>query len=134
MPKECYPSLPRFAEGARRDRDCRTKRSSLKDLRTFPDPVRDEVGFALYLAQMGSRGENTKVLKGFSGAGVIEVLEDYDGDTYRSVYTVKFKNAVYVLHCFQKKSKSGSELPKQDKDLINSRLQAAQKHAKEDES
>jgi phage-related protein len=99
--------------------------SSLKDLKTFPDEVKDEMGFALYLAQIGSKGENAKVLKGFGGAGVLEVIEDYDGDTYRAVYTVKFKNVVYVLHCFQKKSKSGSELPKQDKELINSRLQAA---------
>lgn len=105
--------------------------SSLEDLKAFPDEVKNEVGHALYLAQAGSKHDSAKVLQGFGGAGVLEVVEDHGGDAYRAVYTVKFKNAVYVLHCFQKKSKKGSELPREDRALIESRLKAAVKHAKE---
>ncbi len=100
--------------------------SSLKDLRAFPDEVMDEIGHALYEAQRGGKHEAAKPLKGFKGAGVLEVVENYDGDTYRAVYTVRFAEVIYVLHCFQKKSKSGIATPKQDLDLIQARLKTAE--------
>ncbi len=99
--------------------------SSLDDLRAFPDDVKESMGFALHQAQMGERHVDAKPLKGFKGSGVLEVVDNYDGDTYRAVYTVKFKDIVYVLHCFQKKSKKGIATPKSDIDLINSRLKDA---------
>ncbi|WP_375099857.1 MULTISPECIES: type II toxin-antitoxin system RelE/ParE family toxin [unclassified Pseudomonas] len=95
----------------------------------MPDDVQDVFGFALHQAQVGGKHPQAKPLKGFSGAGVLEVVEDYDGDTYRAVYTVKFGAAVYALHCFQKKSTKGIETPQHDIDLIKSRLKAAQAHA-----
>lgn len=99
--------------------------SSLKDPRDLPDAVQDDIGYALYLAQMGGRHSNAKPLKGFKGAGVLEVVEDYDGDTYRAVYTVKLAAAIYVLHVFQKKSKFGIVTSKADIDLIKKRLKQA---------
>ena len=96
----------------------------------MPDDVIDVFGFALHLAQMGKKHDQAKPLKGFGGASVLEVVEDHMGDTYRAVYTVKIADAVYVLHCFQKKSKQGIETPKHDLDLIRERLKAAQAHAK----
>ena len=96
----------------------------------MPNDVVDVFGFALHLAQVGKKHEQTKPLKGFGGASVLEVVEDHMGDTYRAVYTVKIAEAVYVLHCFQKKSKQGIETPKKDMDLIQERLKAAQVHAK----
>jgi phage-related protein len=95
----------------------------------MPDEVIDVFGFALHLAQSGKKHQQAKVLKGFGGAGVLEVVEDHKGDTYRAVYTVKFGQNVYVLHCFQKKSKQGIQTPKQDIDRIRERLKAAQEHA-----
>ena len=74
---------------------------------SFPKSVISAVGFALYEAQAGEKADNVKPLSGFGGAGVLEVVEDYSGDTYRAVYTVKLAGAVYVLHCFQKKSTKG---------------------------
>jgi phage-related protein len=105
--------------------------SSKKDLMVMPDEVRSAFGFALYLAQQGKKHQNAKPLKGFSGAGVLEVVEDCLGDTFRAVYTVKIAEVIYVLHCFQKKSKRGIETPKQEIDLIRDRLKMAQDHAKE---
>ena len=99
--------------------------SSHKDLMALPADVRRFFGFALSLAQSGDKHDAAKVLKGFGGAGVLEVVEDNIGGTYRAVYTVKFAGWVYVLHCFQKKSKSGIQTPKKDMDLINTRLKAA---------
>ncbi|MHB1290673.1 MAG: type II toxin-antitoxin system RelE/ParE family toxin [Sulfuricella sp.] len=96
----------------------------------MPDEVQDTFGFALHLAQEGKKHEQAKPLKGFGGAGVLEVVEDFRGDTYRAVYTVKVGNAIYVLHCFQKKSTHGIETPKPDMDLIRERLKAAEAHAK----
>lgn len=96
----------------------------------MPNDVVDVFGFALHLAQTGKKHDQAKPLKGFGGAGVLEVVEDHMGDTYRAVYTVKIADAVYVLHCFQKKSKSGIETPKHEMDLIRDRLKAAQAHAK----
>ncbi|MDX9974474.1 MAG: type II toxin-antitoxin system RelE/ParE family toxin, partial [FCB group bacterium] len=78
-----------------------------EDLRRFPESVRQTIGYALYLAQNGAKHPDAKPLIGFSGAGVLEMVENHDGDTYRAVYTVRFKDAVYVLHAFQKKSKKG---------------------------
>lgn len=100
--------------------------SSRKDLIAFPEEARQDVGHALYLAQKGERAPNAKSLKGFGGGGVVEIVEDHDGDTYRCVYTVRLLHAVYVLHAFKKKSKRGSETPKHDMDLIRSRLKEAE--------
>ena len=105
--------------------------SSYKDLMDLPVDVRKIFGFALSLAQAGDQHDDAKVLKGFGGAGVLEVVEDDSGGTYRAVYTVKFEEAVFVLHCFQKKSKRGIETPKQDMDIIRARLKLAEKLAKE---
>ncbi len=105
--------------------------SSKKDLMAMPDEIRSAFGFALYLAQQGKKHQNAKPLKGFSGAGVLEVLEDCLGDTFRAIYTVKIAEVIYVLHCFQKKSKRGIETPKQEIDLVRDRLKMAQDHAKE---
>jgi len=96
----------------------------------MPDDVVDVFGFALHLAQIGKKHEQAKPLRGFGGAGVLEVVEDYMGDTYRAVYTVKIADAIYVLHCFQKKSKQGIETPKQEMDRVRDRLKAALAHAK----
>ena len=91
----------------------------------MPGDVKDVFGHAIDLAQAGSKHPDAKVLSGFGSAGVLEVVEDHQGDTYRAVYTVKFAGWVYVLLCFQKKSKSGIATPKHDMDLINTRLKTA---------
>jgi phage-related protein len=98
---------------------------SLKRLRSFPEDVKDDVGVALMWAQMGDKHSDTKAMRGFGGASVLEIIEDSGGDTYRAVYTVRFKERVYVLHCFQKKSKKGGETPKHDIKLIGERLEQA---------
>ncbi len=105
--------------------------SSYKDLMALPPDVRRRFGFALSLAQIGDQDDAAKVLKGFGGAGVLEVIEDNIGGTYRAVYTVKFTEAVFVLHCFQKKSKSGIATPKVDMDIIRTRLKVAEAMAQE---
>lgn len=105
--------------------------SSYKDLMALPPQVRRRFGYALSLAQMGDQDDAAKVLKGFGGAGVLEVVEDDVGGTYRAVYTVKFTEAVFVLHCFQKKSKSGIVTPKVDMDIIRARLKVAEALAQE---
>jgi len=92
----------------------------------MPPDVKTAFGLALFLAQTGQEAAHAKVLKGFGGRGVLEVVEDDDGDTYRAVYTVKFSSAVYVLHAFQKKSKAGIATPKHVLDVIASRLKDAQ--------
>jgi len=92
----------------------------------FPAPVMRFMGHALYEAQAGGKSDSAKPLRGFGGAGVLEVVEDNDGDTYRAVYTVKLAGVVYVLHCFQKKSKHGIETPKAVMDLIKQRLKVAE--------
>jgi len=96
----------------------------------MPAEVVDIFGFALHQAQSGQKHAQAKPLKGFRGASVLEVVEDNMGDTYRAVYTVKIAESVYVLHCFQKKSKQGIETPKHEIDLIRERLKAAQAHPK----
>jgi phage-related protein len=102
--------------------------SSLDDLKDFPEDVKQAVGYALYLAQCGEKHSKVKPLKGFRGASVLEVIENFDGDTYRAVYTVKFEEAVYVLHVFQKKSKRGIATPKQEIERIETRLKRAEEH------
>ncbi len=92
----------------------------------LPASVQSVFGFALHLAQSGLKHDQAKPLKGFSGAGVLEVVEDFDGDTYRAVYTVRYPSGVYVLHCFQKKAKSGIATPKPDLDKIQDRLKAVE--------
>ena len=105
--------------------------SSGKDLRAMPEEVQDDIGYALYLAQMGDKHADAKPLTGFKGAGVLEIVENHDGDTYRAVYTLRFANAIYVLHAFQKKSKRGIATPQADLDLIKRRLQQATEDAKD---
>ena len=105
--------------------------SSYKDLMALPADVRRFFGYALSLAQAGDQHDDVKVLTGFGGAGVLEVVEDDRSGTYRAVYTVKFKEAVFVLHCFQKKSKHGIATPKEDLAIIRARLKAAEALAKE---
>ena len=105
--------------------------SSYKDLMALPPDVRRRFGYALSLAQMGDQDDAAKVLKGFGGAGVLEVVEDVGGGMYRAVYAVKFAEAVFVLHCFQKKSKSGIATPKVDMDIIRARLKVAEAMAQE---
>ena len=105
--------------------------NSHKELMALPDGVRRLFGFALSLAQSGGKHDAAKVLKGFGGAGVLEVVEDDIGGTYRAVYTVKFTEAVFVLHCFQKKSKHGIATPKEEMDIIHARLKTAEAYVKE---
>ena len=93
------------------------------------DEVIDVFGFALFLAQTGRKHEQAKPLRGFGGAGVLEVVEDHMGDTYRAVYTVKFPEAVYVLHCVQKRSTHSIKTSKRDIELIRARYRAARAHA-----
>ena len=98
--------------------------SSKKDLMAMPEAVQDTFGYALHLAQVGQKHPDAKPMKGFGGAGVVEVVEDFQGDAYRAVYTVRYADAVYVVHCFQKKSTQGIATPKPDVELIKARLKA----------
>ena len=98
---------------------------SLDVISGFPAPVKSMLGHSLNEAQRGGTPSDAKPLKGFGGAGVLEIVEDHRGDAYRAVYTVRFREVVYVLHVFQKKSKSGIETPKHVVDLIRKRLNDA---------
>ena len=103
--------------------------SSKRDYLGFPERAQDTLGFELFLAQTGQHPPSAKPLKGL-GSGVVELVEDFDKDTYRAVYTVRFGEAVYVLHAFKKKSKQGIKTPQRDIDLVKQRLKAAeQDHA-----
>jgi len=102
--------------------------SSRDDISSFPKDVRAVFGEALYRAQQGGEHPAAKALKGFGGRGVLEVVDDFDGDTYRAVYTVRLAGVVYVLHVFQKKSKTGRATPKQNIELIRTRLRRAEAH------
>ena len=104
--------------------------SSRRDFRALPLPVKSHMGYALYLAQQGGKHRDAKPLKGFGGAGVVEIVTDFDGDTFRAVYTVRLAGAVYVLHAFQKKSKSGRATPKAELKLIEKRLKEAERIAR----
>ena len=105
--------------------------SSKRDLMTMPVPIRKFFGHALDFAQRGDKHDASKVLKGFGSAGVLEIVEDGRSGTYRAVYTVKFKEAIFVLHVFQKKSKHGIATPKPDIDIIRERLKVAEQLVKE---
>jgi len=100
--------------------------ASLAEISAMPDEVKRVFGFAIRLAQRGEKHPDAKPLKGFGGASVLEVVEDYDGNTYRAIYTVKFAGMVYVLDVFQKKSKQGNKTAKHDIDRIKARLKLAQ--------
>ena len=120
MPKQVYsPKLkrrPLFWIG-----------TTLDDLRAFPEEVKLEMGHALHLAQIGEKSPNAKPLRGFKGAGVLEVVENFDGNTYRAVYTVKLASGVYALHAFQKKSHRGIATDQRDIELVEKRLQEAER-------
>ena len=100
--------------------------SSLDDLKDFPAEVQNVIGYALDKAQQGGKSPVAKPLKGFSGAGVLEVVDDFDSNTYRTVYTVRFPHVIYVLHAFQKKSHKGIATPQHDIELIRTRLKTAE--------
>jgi phage-related protein len=104
--------------------------SSKKDLMAMPDDVQQTFGFALYHAQIGLLHPDAKPLKGFGSAGIVEIVQDWHGNAHRAVYSVRFAQVVYVLHCFQKKSKQGIETSKRDMDLIRDRLKEAENRAK----
>jgi len=106
--------------------------SSKRDFMAFPRAAQQHMGYALFLAQMGERHSSmAKTLKGFGGGAVIEIRESHEGSAYRAVYTARYAGAVYVLHAFQKKSKSGSSTPKKELELIRQRLAAAERDYKE---
>lgn len=119
MPKQVY-------SGRLRRRDLFWVGTTLEDVRAFPEEVRREVGHALHLAQLGEKSPSAKPLRGFKGAGVLEVVESFDGNAYRVVYTVRFASGVYALHAFQKKSHRGIATDKQDIDLVAMRLREAE--------
>ena len=105
--------------------------SARTDLSSFPEEVKDAIGFALYVAQQGGKHPNAKPLRGFGGAGILVIVESHAGDTYRAVYTVRLAGRIYALHAFQKKSKAGIKTPKSEVDLIKSRLKRAEEeHAR----
>lgn len=104
--------------------------SCQKAVREFPEEVRHEIAFSIQLAQKGGKATNAVPLVGFGSSKVLEVIIDDSGDTFRAIYTVKFKKAIYALHAFQKKSKRGRETPKPEIDLIKSRLKLAEAHYK----
>ena len=101
--------------------------SSLADLKTFPVDALRDIGFALHQAERGEKSLHAKPLSGFQGAGVLEIVANLDGNAFRAVYTVRLSEAVFVLHCFQKKSKSGIATPARDMDLVRSRLKEAER-------
>ena len=105
--------------------------SSLEDLRAFPDDVRRVMGVAINDAQDGEEHPRAKALKGFGGRSILEIVDDDDGDTYRSVYTVRFAGVIYVLHAFQKKSRKGIATPQHEIELIKARLKTAEAHYRE---
>jgi phage-related protein len=105
---------------------CCMDREPKADLSVFPEDVKDSIGFALYVAQQGGKHRDAKPLRGLGGAGILEIVDDFDGNTYRAVYTVRFAGRVYVLHVFQKKSKTGIKTPKAEISLIQSRLKRAE--------
>jgi phage-related protein len=102
--------------------------SSQDAIRTLPEDVQDEIGYALYQVQCGGTPRSAKPLKGFPGASVLEIVEDFDTNTYRAVYTVRFAGVVYVLHVFQKKSRRGIATPQGELDLVKRRLAQAEAH------
>jgi phage-related protein len=132
MGRSCYYSEitieSETEDGRRRLKPLFWVGSSLKDLRSFPEEVKDAIGYALEVAQRGEKAGSAKPLKGFGGASALEIVADHDGNTWRAVYTVELAGIIYVLHAFQKKSKKGIATPKQELDLIKRRLEAAREH------
>lgn len=116
MPKLVYQAKPH------QRRELFWVGSTLDDLRAFPEEVRLEMGHALHLAQIGDKSPDAKPLRGFQGAGVLEVVENHDGSTFRAVYTVRLASGVYALHAFQKKSHRGIATDQRDLELIKKRL------------
>ena len=100
--------------------------SSKKDLKKFPEIVQESIGDAIQEVQYGRKPLSAKPLSGFHGAGVLEIIDNHDGDTYRAVYTVRFAEVIYVLHAFQKKSRHDIQTPKQEMELVHVRLRAAE--------
>jgi phage-related protein len=105
--------------------------SSRKDLESFPLPVRKKMGFGLWQAQIGKKPAGAKVLKGFSGAGAVEIIRNHQSGTYRVIYTIQFAKAIYVLHAFQKKSKKRVKTPVEEIELVRNRLKVAEEHYEE---
>lgn len=105
--------------------------SSKKDLSDFPDDVKRAIGFGLHQAQLGKKPDNAKVLKGFGSADILEIIDEDSSGTYRTIYTVKYKDAIFVLHAFQKKSKQGIKTPEREMALVRSRLKQSQEMYKE---
>ena len=105
--------------------------SSRKELKSFPRPVQRHVGQALYAAQCGDEYPSAKALKGFGGRAVLEIVVPHKGDTFRTVYTVRFPDAIYVLHAFQKKSRKGVSTPQKEIELVKQRLAAAERDHRE---
>jgi phage-related protein len=105
--------------------------SSRRDLKVFPRQVQREIGQGLYAAQCGEEYPSVKALKGFGGRTVLEIIAPYDGDTFRAAYTVRFGDAIYVLHAFQKKSKKGIATPQKELELVRQRLAAAERNYRE---
>jgi len=102
--------------------------SSYRDWKAFPPEVQDVMGYALYLAQQGRKADNAKPLKGYKGSTVLEISDNHDGNAWRAIYTIHFKDVIYVLHAFQKKSRKGIATPVTDIRMINKRLQQAVEH------
>lgn len=117
--------------GASQAKPVRWIGSSKQDLSDFPAEVRWSVGGAIWQAQLGEKAPYSKPLRGFGDAGVLEIVEDFDGDTFRVVYTVRFAKAVYVLHAFQKKSRRGIATPRNELNLVHQRLRRASEDYKE---
>ena len=102
--------------------------NSLEDLREFADKMQDAFGAAIQKAQWGSKAASAVPLRGYTGSGVLEVVEQHDGRAYRAVYTVRLSKAIYVLHVFEKKSTQGIKTPQKHIDTVNSRLRMAEIH------
>ncbi len=102
--------------------------SSRKDLKAFPEDVQANIGYALFAAQCGQEYPSVKALRGFGGRSVLEIVASHKGDAYRTVYTVRFSGALYVLHAFQKKSTTGVATPQREIELIRRRLADAERH------
>ena len=117
--------MPPVLLGPSREKPLHWVASAKRDYLRFPAEVQDEMGYALGLAQLGARHPNAKPWKR-EGPGILEIVEDHRGDTYRAVYAVRFADVVYVLHAFQKKSKQGIKTPQADVEAIKERLKRAQ--------
>lgn len=122
----CYTKYGIFMSETKKIKRLDFVGASREALSGFPEAVKEDIGYALFLAQRGEMPGNAKPLKGFGGAGVLEVLEDFRGGAYRAVYTVKFADVIYVLHCFQKKSRQGIKTPLAEMELVRSRLKVAE--------